>query len=35
METRETEGGVPCHGWPTIETPFKWRFCGGPMMAEH
>ena len=23
------------HHWPTSETPFKWRFAGGPMMALH
>ena len=21
--------------WPSSETPFKWRFTGGPMMAQH
>ena len=21
--------------WPTSETSFKWRFAGGPMMAQH
>ena len=21
--------------WPASETPFKWRFAGGPMMARH
>ena len=20
---------------PTSETPFKWRFAGGPMVAQH
>ena len=23
------------HHRPTSETPFKWRFAGGPMMASH
>ena len=23
------------HQRPVIETPFKWRFTGGPMMAQH
>ena len=23
-----------CHYWPASETPFKWRFAGGPMMAR-
>ena len=23
------------HQWPASETPFKWRFAGGPMMAQH
>ena len=22
------------HHWPANETPFKWRFVGGPMMAR-
>ena len=22
------------HHWPTSETPLKWRFAGGPMMAN-
>ena len=22
------------HQWPASETPFKWRFAGGPMMAQ-
>ena len=21
------------HYWPASETPFKWRFAGGPMLA--
>ena len=21
--------------WPTRKTPFKWRFAGVPMMAQH
>ena len=24
-----------CHYWPASETPFKWRFAGGPMMVRH
>ena len=23
------------HQRPASETPFKWRFAGGPMMAQH
>ena len=23
------------HHWPASETPLKWRFAGGPMMAQH
>ena len=23
------------HQRPTSETPFKWRFAGGPMLAQH
>ena len=23
------------HQRPANETPFKWRFAGGPMMAQH
>ena len=23
------------HHRPASETPFKWRFAGGPMMAQH
>ena len=23
------------NGGPASETPFKWRFVGGPMMAQH
>ena len=23
------------HQWPASETPFKWRFSGGPMVAKH
>ena len=23
------------HHWPASKTPFKWRFAGGPMMAQH
>ena len=23
------------HHRPASETPFKWRFTGGPMMAQH
>ena len=23
------------HQWPASETPFKWRFAGGPMRAKH
>ena len=23
------------HQWPASETPFKWRFAGGPMRAQH
>ena len=23
------------HHWPASETPFKWRFTGVPIMAEH
>ena len=22
------------HHWPASETPFKWRFAGGPLMAR-
>ena len=22
------------HHWPTSETPFKWRFAGGPIVAR-
>ena len=23
------------HHWPASETPFKWRFAGVPLMAQH
>ena len=23
------------HHWPASESPFKWRFVGVPMMAQH
>ena len=23
------------HQWPASETPFKWRFASGPMVAQH
>ena len=23
------------HHWPASKTPFKWRFAGMPMMAQH
>ena len=23
------------HQWPASDTPFKWRFAGGPMAAQH
>ena len=23
------------HHWPVSETPFEWRFAGGPMVARH
>ena len=26
---------LTAHQWPASETPFKWRFAGGPMMAQH
>ena len=26
---------LACHQRPTCETPLKWRFAGGPMMAQH
>ena len=23
------------HHWPASETPFEWRFAGGPIVARH
>ena len=32
---REEGSILAGYHWPASETPFKWRFAGVPMMAQH
>ena len=34
MTLLENQAITGCHNKPTSETPMKWRFAGGPMMAR-
>ena len=34
IKVQHYQQAVLGHYWPTSETPFKWRFAGGPMVAR-